>query len=152
MQCLALVARAQGDVCSMPAGALLKLTINGNRLTAMAPECGQLTNLRELHLQGNQLTELPTQLYQLTVSLHAGMQFHVTGATFLVRPESEAPLFFLPCPTIFASSKEHAMASMEFVLRSTHQNCKAKLLTALRLSSPTFVLLQCCFATVALQP
>ena len=57
----------------MCAGSLLKLTINGNQLTAVAPECGQLTNLRELHLQGNQLTELPAQLNQLKVSLHTGM-------------------------------------------------------------------------------
>ena len=73
MQCLALVARAKGHVCSMPAGSLLKLTMNGNHLTAVAPECGQLTNLRELHLQGNQLTELPSQLYQLMVSLTSMM-------------------------------------------------------------------------------
>lgn len=70
MQCLAVIANAQGEVCSMHAGSLQKLTINGNQLTAIAPECGQLTNLRELHLQGNQLTELPTQLHQLTVSLN----------------------------------------------------------------------------------
>lgn len=69
----------------MSAGLLLKLTINGNQLTAVAPECGQLTNLRELHLQGNQLTELPTQLYQLTVSLHMGMICHMTDSTFLSR-------------------------------------------------------------------
>lgn len=81
IQCLALFAWAQGEVCGMHAGSLLKLTINGNQLTAIAPECGQLTNLRELHLQGNQLTELPTQLYQLTVSfhLHTDMMWHTAA-------------------------------------------------------------------------
>ena len=53
----------------MPAGSLLKLTVNGNQLRTIAPECGQLTNLRELHLQGNQLTVLPAEIYQLAVSL-----------------------------------------------------------------------------------
>lgn len=43
--------------------------MNGNQLRALAPECGQLTNLKELHLQGNQLEELPPELYQLAVSL-----------------------------------------------------------------------------------
>lgn len=60
--------------CGVHAGSLLKLTINGNQLRALAPECGQLTNLKELHLQGNQLAELPTELYQLSVSSpHTGI-------------------------------------------------------------------------------
>lgn len=57
------------EVGSVHAGSLLKLTMNGNQLRALAPECGQLTNLKELHLQGNQLEELPPELYQLAVSL-----------------------------------------------------------------------------------
>ena len=67
------VTRCHGCTCDgcnqncLHAGSLLKLTINGNQLRALAPECGQLTNLKELHLQGNQLAELATQLYHLAV-------------------------------------------------------------------------------------
>ena len=51
------------------AGELQKLTINGNLLTNVAPELGQLSKLREFHLQGNELTDLPEELCNLEVSL-----------------------------------------------------------------------------------
>lgn len=55
-------------VLHLPAGALKKLTLHGNQLQQIAQEIGQLTNLRELHLQGNLLSELPNELCHLTVS------------------------------------------------------------------------------------
>ena len=51
------------------AGALQKLTINGNRLSSIAPELGQLSNLKDLQLQGNELTQLPEEICDLKVSL-----------------------------------------------------------------------------------
>ena len=39
--------------------------LQGNQLTALPPELGQLTNLGILELQGNQLTALPPELGQL---------------------------------------------------------------------------------------
>lgn len=63
-----MAASAMAQSCGVRAGSLLKLTINGNQLRALALECGQLTNLKELHLQGNQLAELPTEIYELSVS------------------------------------------------------------------------------------
>ena len=52
----------------LPAGALKKVTMHGNQLQHIAQEIGQLTNLQELHLQGNLLSELPNELCHLTVS------------------------------------------------------------------------------------
>ena len=52
----------------MLTGALRKLTLNGNQLREIAPQIGHLTNLQELHLQGNDLTELPSEMCNLTVS------------------------------------------------------------------------------------
>ena len=40
--------------------------IDGNRLTTLPPEIGQLTNLQTLSLGGNQLTTLPPEIGQLT--------------------------------------------------------------------------------------
>lgn len=57
------------------AGALQKLTMNGNLISSVAPELGQLSKLRELHLQGNELTALPEELYNLEVKSH---QSHVS--------------------------------------------------------------------------
>ena len=121
MQRLVLIAK--GDVCSMHAGSLLKLTMNGNHLTAIAPECGQLTNLRELHLQGNQLTELPTQLYQLTVSLHIyGMICHTSDTIFLLRLKSQN--MCVTCYMPNNSCKQHTAcqkAGLELVNRPSCQ-------------------------------
>lgn len=57
----------------LPAGALKKLTMHGNQLQQIPPEIGQLTNLQELHLQGNLLSELPNELCHLTVSSLHGL-------------------------------------------------------------------------------
>ncbi len=57
----------------LPAGALKKLTMHGNQLQQIAQEIGQLTNLQELHLQGNLLSELPNELCHLTVSSLHGL-------------------------------------------------------------------------------
>ena len=42
--------------------------LDGNGLTALPPEIGQLTNLRELRLNRNRLTALPRELADLLVS------------------------------------------------------------------------------------
>jgi len=43
-----------------------QLRLDGNRLTALPPEIGQLTNLRQLTFRHNQLTALPPEIAQLT--------------------------------------------------------------------------------------
>ena len=45
---------------------LRQLTLNGNQLTALPPEIGQLTGLHTLILEGNRLTALPPEIGQLT--------------------------------------------------------------------------------------
>ena len=42
------------------------LDLTGNQLTELPPEIGQLTSLTTLYLQENQLTALPEQIGQLT--------------------------------------------------------------------------------------
>ena len=50
--------------------------MHGNQLRTVAPELGQLSNLQELCLQGNQLTHIPHQLTQLTVmSIDSSLPF-----------------------------------------------------------------------------
>ena len=45
---------------------LVWLDLGGNELTGLPPEIGQLTNLQTLKLRGNQLTGLPPEIGQLT--------------------------------------------------------------------------------------
>ncbi|MDQ1591242.1 MAG: internalin [Pyrinomonadaceae bacterium] len=49
------------------------LNLNGNQLTELPPEIGQLTTLRDLHLDRNQLTELPPEIGQLTGLTHLSL-------------------------------------------------------------------------------
>ena len=42
------------------------MDLRGNRLTALPPEIGNLTNLTRLNLGGNQLTALPPEIGKLT--------------------------------------------------------------------------------------
>lgn len=59
---------AESCLVTALAGALQKLTMNGNQLSSIAPELGQLSSLKDLQLQGNHLTELPDQICDLKVS------------------------------------------------------------------------------------
>ena len=64
---------------SQPHGAaasLWGLWLDGNQLTALPPEIGQLTNLRKLRLDGNRLTALPRELADL---LSGGLQISLAG-------------------------------------------------------------------------
>ena len=54
---------AGGDRAAHVAG---ELDLDGNQLTSLPAEIGQLTSLRELDLGGNQLTSLPAEIGQLT--------------------------------------------------------------------------------------
>ena len=64
-----LMAAIESCLLTAVAGALQKLTMNGNQVSSIAPELGQLSNLKDLQLQGNNLTELPDQICDLKVSL-----------------------------------------------------------------------------------
>ena len=45
---------------------LRQLNLDGNQLTSLPAEIGQLTSLTRLDLHGNQLTSLPAEIGQLT--------------------------------------------------------------------------------------
>ena len=48
--------------------------LNGNQLTALPPEIGQLTSLQNLGLDGNQLTALPPEIAD---HLDSGLLLHI---------------------------------------------------------------------------
>jgi len=55
---------------------LRELTLNGNQLTSLPPQIGRLTNLKALRLDGNQLTSLPWELADLLAN---GLDLNLAG-------------------------------------------------------------------------